>query len=58
MEPKKTVKMKRLKEYSVNLPAESILREVLLQEEDELSASQFVDRIPLYLKLAIRNKPK
>jgi hypothetical protein len=56
MKPQRTVNMKPLKEYAANLSINSVLREVILQEEDQLGAAQFVDRLPLYLRLILRKK--
>ncbi|HEV2226404.1 MAG TPA: hypothetical protein VGR56_06320 [Nitrososphaerales archaeon] len=41
-----------LREFGSRLPPESALRYVLMLEKEEISASDFLARLPLYLALA------
>jgi len=41
-----------LKEFAFNhLPKDSTLRDIILSEEDEISVSTFLARLPIWLKL-------
>jgi hypothetical protein len=46
------INIKKLKQFALeNLPQNSVLREVLLSQDDELEIYVFLARLPLFLKL-------
>ena len=50
---KKPLEIKRLKDWSISaLPPSSTLRNVLLQEDDELSVEEFLIKSTMWMKLA------
>jgi len=52
MPPPSKIKTKRLKEFArQKFPRDSVLREILLSEEDEMEVSTFIARLPVWLKL-------
>jgi len=49
---KATIRIRKLKEFAFNhLPKDSMLRDIILSEEDEISVSTFLARLPIWLKL-------
>ncbi|MGD0318236.1 MAG: hypothetical protein ABSB56_00870 [Nitrososphaerales archaeon] len=47
-----TVRMRRIKDWSTErLRNDSIFKEVILGEPDELTVKEFLDRLPVYLRL-------
>jgi len=52
------VRITRLKDFAVNsLPKDSRLREVILNERDELDVNEFVAKIDVWLKLLKMESP-
>jgi hypothetical protein len=51
--PKRMVDIRRLKNFAVKeLPSGWVLREILLTENDDIEISQFLSRVPIYLRLS------
>jgi hypothetical protein len=50
----KTVDVRRLKDFALRLPRGSVLRDLLLTEDDELGVHDFLAKMDLWLKLLNR----
>jgi hypothetical protein len=51
--PSSIVNIKKLKEFAIHkLPKNSVLRDILISEEDELDINIFLARLPVWLKLS------
>ena len=50
----KTVDVRRLKDFVLRLPNVSVLRDLLLTEDDELGMNDFLAKMDLWLKLLSR----
>ena len=44
--------IKKLKDFAATMPRNSVLRDILLSETDEIDVSIFLDRLPIWLRLA------
>ena len=51
------IKTSRLKNFAATLPKNSALRELLLEENDEIDAAEFVVKIDNWLKLIAMESP-
>jgi hypothetical protein len=52
--PLKRVDVRRLKDFALGLPRGSVLRDLLLSEDDELGVHDFLAKMDLWLKLLSR----
>jgi len=48
---KKTVEIRRLKDFALRLPPNSPLRTILLLEDEKLDVHTFLARMPVWLRL-------
>jgi len=48
---RRVIEIRKLKDFALKLPPNSILREILLLEDDELDVHTFLARMPIWLKL-------
>ena len=46
-----SVDLRPLKDFALNLPSNLLLRELLLAEPDQMHASDFLKKLPLWLRL-------
>ena len=54
MPSRRKVNIKRLKDFALTLPRDSILHDLLLQEKNELEVEEFIVKMDLWLELVVR----